>query len=165
VLIGLVAALWFGIQHFDLRGMIAIVVVTSLIERFISTAILARKMNVKRNDWRLLKGVGKTALVSAFAAVITLFAFWQIKEFTPAVGANLAQMFFATPKQSVVSFASGSLTLLFSLMVFVPIYLFGMNYLNLIEAEEKEFLRKVLGKFLSFIKKIVFPKTQYLNAK
>jgi len=142
VLIGLVAALSFGIQHFDLRGMIAIVVVTSLTERFISTSILARKMNVKRHDWRLLKGVGKTALVSAFAAVITLFAFWQIREFTPALGANLAQMFFSTPKQSVVSFVSGSLTLLFSLLVFVPIYLFGMNYLDLIDADEKAFVRK-----------------------
>ncbi len=161
VLIVLVAALWFGIQHFDLRGMIAIVVAVSLFERFISTSILARKMNVKRTDWRLLKGVGKTALVSAFAAVITLFAFWQIREFTPALGANLSQMFFSTPKQSVVSFVSGSLTLLFSLMVFVPIYLFGMNYLNLIEADEKEFVRK----FLNSIKKMFFPKTQYLSAK
>ena len=161
VLIGLIAALWFGVQHFDLRGMIAIVVVTSLIERFISTSVLARKMNVKRHDWRLLKGIGKTALVSAFAAVITLFAFWQIKEFTPALGANFSQLFFSNPKPSIVSFVSGSLTLLFSLMVFAPIYLFGMNYLNLIEAEEKEFV----GKSLNFVKKLVFPKTQYLNAK
>lgn len=161
VLIGLVAALWFGVQHFDLRGMIAIVVVTSLIERFISTAVLARKMNVNRHDWRLLKGVGKTALVSAFAAVITLFAFWQIKEFTPALGANLTQIVFTTPKQSIVSFVSGSLTLMFSFMVYTPIYLFGMNYLNLIEEEEKEFV----GRSFSCIKKLVFPKTQYLNAK
>ncbi len=165
VLIGLVAALWLGIQYFDLRGMIAIVVVTSLTERFISTSALARKMNVKRHDWRLLKGVGKTALVSAFAGLITLFVFWKIKEFTPGLGANLIQVFFSTPKQSLVSFVSGSLTLLFSLLVFVPIYLFGMNYLNLIETEEKEFLRKFLPRFLNFIKKTLFPKMQYLNAK
>ena len=161
ILIGLIAALWFGIQHFDLRGMIAIVVVMSLIERFISTSILARKMNVRRTDWALLKGVGKTALVSAFAGVITLFAFWQINGFASEWGANILRTFFSAPKQSVVSFVSGSLTLALTMLVFAPIYLFGMNYLNLIEAEEKEFVKK----YLNYVKKIVFPKMQYSNVK
>ena len=103
-------------------------------------------MNVKRHDWRLLKGVGKTALVSAFAAVITLFAFWQIKEFTPALGANLSQIFFSNPKQSIISFVSGSLTLLFSFMVFAPIYLLLMNRFGLLEDGEKRVFEKILRK-------------------
>ena len=55
VLIGLIAALWFGVRHFDLTGIIAIVVVASLIERFVSTTVLLRKLDVKWQDWRCSK--------------------------------------------------------------------------------------------------------------
>ena len=69
ILIGLVGALWFGIQNFDLRGMIAIVVITSLIERTISTSVLIKKLGVKWTDINLMKGIAKTALIAAIAAV------------------------------------------------------------------------------------------------
>lgn len=146
ILIGLIAALSFGIQHFDLRGMIAIVVVTSLIERFVSTSVLARKIGVKRSDWRLLKGVGKTAAASAIAGVVTLFAFWEIKELTPFWGENISQMIFSTPKQSVADFISGSLTLGLSFAVFAPVYLYLAGLLGLIESEEKEKLKELFAK-------------------
>ena len=152
ILIGLVTALWFGIQYFDLRGMIAIVIITSLIERFISTSVLLRKLEVKWNDVNLLKGIGKTAIVSAFAAVITYIVYRQIREIVPALGNNLAQMLFSAPKQTIVDFLSGSTTLGISFMVFAPIYLFGMNYLNLIEDDEKELLKGFWRKFRKLFK-------------
>ena len=147
VLIGLVAALWFGIQHYDLTGMITIVVITSLIERFISTTVLLRKLEVKWHDWRLLKDVGKTALVSVFAGIITFFVYRQVREIMPAVGNSLAQMVFSAPKKSLVDFLSGSLTLGISFTVFAPIYLFVMNRLDLIDDDEMKLIKNLLGKF------------------
>ncbi len=147
ILIGLVAALSFGIQHFNLTGMITIVVITSLIERFISTTVLLRKLEVKRQDWRLLKDTGKTAINSVFAGIITFFVYRQVREIMPAVGNDLAQMIFSAPKKSLVDFFSGSLILGVSFAVFAPVYLFLMNYLNLIDEDEKKLVKNLLGKF------------------
>ncbi len=147
VVIGLVAALWFGIQHFNLTGIISIVVVATLIERFVSTAVLLRKLDVRRQDWRLLKDVGKTAIVSLFAGIITFFVYRQAREFMPAVGNNLAQMIFSAPKKGIVDFVSGSLTLAVSFAVFAPIYLFVMNRFDLIDEGEKKLVRDSLGRF------------------
>jgi O-antigen/teichoic acid export membrane protein len=147
ILIGLVAALWFGIQHFDLTGIISIVVIASLIERFISTTVLLRKLEVKWHDWRLLKDVGKTALVSLFAGIITFFVYRQVREIMPAVGNNLAQMVFSAPKKSLIDFLSGSLTLGISFAVFAPVYLFVMNRLDLIDDDEMKLIKNSLGKF------------------
>ncbi|MGI8641758.1 MAG: lipopolysaccharide biosynthesis protein [Pyrinomonadaceae bacterium] len=145
--IGLVTVLWFGIQHFSLTGMIATVVITSLIERFISTTVLLRILDVKWQDWRLLKDVGKTAVISAAAGIITFFVYRQAREIMPVVGNNLAQMIFSAPKKGLVDFISGSLTLGVSLAVFAPVYLFLMNRFNLIDDDEKNLIKNLPGKF------------------
>jgi len=147
VLIGLVTALWFGIQHLNLTGIISIVVVATLIERFISTTVLLRKLDVKRQDWRLLNDVGKTAVISLFAGIITFFVYRQVREIMPAVGNDLAQIIFSTPKKSLVDFVSGGLTLVISFAVFTPIYLFVMNRFDLIDEGEKKLVRDSLGRF------------------
>ncbi len=147
VLIGLVAALWFGVRHFNLTGIISIVVIASLIERFISTTVLLRKLDVKWRDWRLLEDVGKTALISLFAGIVTFFVYRQTREIMPGVGGDLAQMIFSAPKKSVVDFVSGSLTLGISFAAFAPIYLFLMNRFDLIDEGEKNFIKNSLGKF------------------
>jgi O-antigen/teichoic acid export membrane protein len=148
--IGLVIALYFGIQYFDLRGMIIIVVVNNVLETIIVTLILAGKLGVKWGDWRLLKNVGKTALVSMFAGVITLFAFWQIKEVAFNLGPSFTQVIFTSPSQNVTDFVSGSLTLVLTFLIFVPIYTFGLHCLNLINQEERELVGKILGKLQRF---------------
>jgi hypothetical protein len=65
----------------------------------------------------------------------------------PAVGNNLAQIVFSAPKKSLVDFVSGGLTLGISFAVFVPIYLFVMNRLDLIDDDEMKFIKNSLGKF------------------
>ncbi len=147
ILLGLVTALWFGIQNFNLTGMIAIVVVATLIERFISTAVLMRKLDVKTRDWRLLEKVGKTAIVSVFAGIITFFVYRQVRQIMPAVGNNLAQTIFTAPKKTVVEFVSGSLILGVSFVVFASVYLFAMNWFDLIDEDEKKIVKNYLGKF------------------
>lgn len=153
ILIALIAALYFGIQHFDLRGMIAIVVVVSLIDKFVISAIVARRLEVKITDLRLLKNIGKTAFVSLIAGAVTYFVYYHIKEILPAVGTSLAALLFAAPKQSAADFIAGSLTLSVSALVFAPIYLFSMNLWGVIDAEEKEMLRSIRKKFFGCFKK------------
>jgi hypothetical protein len=130
-----------------LTGIISIVVAATLIERFVSTTVLLRKLDVKWHDWRLLKNVGKTALVSLFAGIVTFFVYRQIREIMPAVGNNLAQMIFSAPKKGLVDFVSGSLTLGISFAVFAPVYLFVMNRFDLIDEGEKEQIKNALRKF------------------
>ena len=146
ILIGMVAALSFGIQHFDLRGMIAIVLVISLLERFISSYLIARKLKVTSADWKLLGGVWKTALVSAVAGIVTLLVYRQITAPSYAWVAEIAEQIFAAPKQNLIDFFSGTLILGISMLIFAPVYLLGMNYLGMIDDGEKQIFKNLLKK-------------------
>ncbi len=147
ILVALVTALYFGISYFDLQGMIAIVIVASLVERFISTTVLMRKLEVKLIDLTLMKGIAKTAVVAAIAGIITYFAHIHIREFVPSTGNDLLQYFELPLKKTIVDFVLGSVTLGISFAIYLPIYLFGMNILGLIEEEEKSMFRKFFAKF------------------
>lgn len=165
ILIGLVAALYFGIRHFDLRGMIAIVIGAALIDKFVSTALVLKKLNVKKRDAILLKGVGKTAAASLISGGATFLFYRQFGEIIAALGANLTQAIFANPKQTISSFVSGSLVLGFSALVFAPIYLFAMNRLGVIEDDEKQKLKSVVNRLLSIARKFIIqaPKSEIQN--
>lgn len=165
VTVALIAALYFGIHYFDLRGMIAIVVVVNLFEKIVVGAILSGKIGVKFADWRLLKNTGKTALVSIFAGVITFLIFGQIQTFGFMLGENLVNLFVAAPKQNTVDFISGGLTLGFTFLFFAPIYLFGANYFGLIDEEEKNLIKKTIGKARKIFagKSVQNPQSQTIN--
>lgn len=165
-LLALVAALYFGLQYFDLRGMIAIVVITSLTEKFVSTVVIARKFGVRRTDARLLNGVWKTAFASLAAGVVLFLIYWLAKDSLHAFGANLVSAVFAAPKQSIVDFAAGAFTLGVCFSVFAPVYLFIMNLLGLIDAGEKAFVKSVFGKPKSLFQRrfaIENPKSEIQN--
>ncbi|HEX9961522.1 MAG TPA: oligosaccharide flippase family protein, partial [Pyrinomonadaceae bacterium] len=97
VLLALVAALYFGLQYFDLRGMIAIVVAASLIEKFVSSFVIARKFDVRREDAKLLDGVWKTAFASLIAGVFLFLTYWLAKDSLHNFGANIVNAIFAAP--------------------------------------------------------------------
>ena len=151
--IGLVIALYFGIQHFDLRGMIIIVVINNILEKITVGLILAGKLGMKWEDWRFFQNVGKTALVSMFAGVITLFAFREVKDVSFDLGASVTRVIFTSPSQNVIDFVSGSLTLGVTFLIFVSIYIFGLHYLNLIDQKERELISKILRKLQNFFRK------------
>ncbi len=138
ILIGLIAALYFGIRHFDLRGMIAIVVVTAFVDRFVSTAIVLRKLNAGTNDLYLLKSVGKTALASLLAGFFTFFFYWEFSERIFHAGESLSRALFAAPKESIVDFVAGGIVLALCAAVFAPVYLFCANFFGIIDDEEKD---------------------------
>jgi len=138
ILIALVAALYFGIRNFDLRGMIAIVVVTAFVDRFVSTAIVLKKLNVGRRDWFLLTNVGKTAAASLFAGFFTYLFYWEFNERIFLWGEYLTKTIFAVPNESIVDFIAGGFVLGLCGLIYAPIYLFIANYFGIIEDEEKE---------------------------
>jgi O-antigen/teichoic acid export membrane protein len=154
IFIALVSALYFGIQNFDLRGMIAIVVVTTITEKIISSIAVLRKLEVKRTDLQLLKGVAKTAIASVFAGIFTFLFYWQFNEKIAAFGAQIAQNVLGFSKTSVIDFVAGVLVLGASFMIFTPIYLLSANYFEIIDEGEKSF---VVAKWTKLIK-ILKPK-------
>ena len=165
ILAGLMAALYFGIGHFDLSGMIAIVIVTVVVDKFVSTALVLKKLEVKRQDFILLKDVGKTALSSLIAGVATFLFYRQFSDIIAVWGANLTQSVFTNPKQSLTDFISGGFVLVFSALVFAPIYLFIMNRFGVIEDAEKEKLKSIVGRFLPVFKRFAIqnPKSETQN--
>lgn len=146
-LIALLSALYYGVQSFDLRGMIAIVVITTLFDRLISTILVLKKLDVRKRDIFLLKDVGKTAIMSVIAGAATFLFYTYFRESAAALGASFTNLIFSAPKQSIADFVSNGFVLAFSALVFVPIYLFGMNRLGVIDEEEKDFVRNFLGRF------------------
>ncbi|MEJ7699124.1 MAG: hypothetical protein WKF71_05690 [Pyrinomonadaceae bacterium] len=133
--------------------MIIIVVVNNVLEKLIVGLILAGKLGMKWEDWRFFKNVGKTALVSMFAGVITLFAFREVKDVSFDLGASVTRVIFTSPSQNVIDFVSGSLTLGVTFLIFVSIYIFGLHYLNLIDQNERELVSKIFRKLQNFFRK------------
>ncbi len=151
IVVALLITLWYGIGHFDLRGMIAIVVVTSLFDRLISVAKVWKTVGVKLSDISLLKNIGRIAVVAVIAGIPTYFVYRQIQNFTPNLSNQIWQVFSATPKENYVDFLSGALTLGFTGIFFAALYLFGINYFGVISSEEKQFITE---KWLA-VKKVV----------
>jgi O-antigen/teichoic acid export membrane protein len=139
----MVFALWFGINYFDLRGVVAIVVVTTLVERTITIIRAARLLEVKRSDWGLLTNVGKTAVAVVIAGVIAYGAHLYIRTIAAGVAAFFAGLVFSIPKDSLLNLMSGGLTVALTGAVLFPIYFLIANFFGIITAEEKSSLKKL----------------------
>jgi O-antigen/teichoic acid export membrane protein len=150
----LVSALYFGLQNFDMRGMIAIVVVAVLTEKFISSFAVLRKLEVKNADIYLLKDVAKTAVCALLAGVFTFLFYRAANEKIAAFGADFTQNVLGFSKTSVIDFVSGVLVLGVCFMIFTPIYLLSANYFGIIDEDEK----RLIGQKLSIITKFFKPK-------
>lgn len=146
ILLALVAALYFGIRNFDLRGMIAIVVVASFVDRFVSAAIVLKKLNVGKRDLFLLGNVGKTAAASLLAGFFTYLFYWEFNERVFHWGEHLTRRIFAAPSENIIDFIAGSLVLGLCAAVFLPVYLIAANFLGIIDDEDKEKLESVFKK-------------------
>jgi O-antigen/teichoic acid export membrane protein len=150
ILLALVSALYFGIQYFDLRGMIAIVVAAFFVDKMCSTFIAWRKLGVKWADLHLLKPVGKTALASLAAGAVTFLFDRFFDEKIAAWSANLTHTLLPNAKENWLDFISGSLILGVSALVFAPVYFFLMNRFDLLEDGEKRFIKKIFRRSDNF---------------
>ncbi|MBC7795928.1 MAG: oligosaccharide flippase family protein [Pyrinomonadaceae bacterium] len=125
--VALVALLWFGINNFDLRGMIAIVVCISISERIIATFRVGQKLNVTLKDLPLLANVGKIAIASIIAGSATFAAYLLTQNALPVVN------------------------LLICGIVFAPIYLTLVVIFKAIPEEDKE---RAVNLFKSFTNRL-----------
>lgn len=153
VLMGLVTALYFGIQNLDLKGMITIAVAAIIFEKVIAETVIVKKLGVGKKHLPLLKNVGKTAIICLIAGMITYFVYQNTREFLLDFGEHFAEETFHTQKLSVLNFVGGSLTLLISALVFAPIYLAASYFWNVIDDEEKAQFKGIIKKITSIFKK------------
>ncbi|MCY7377255.1 MAG: oligosaccharide flippase family protein [Pyrinomonadaceae bacterium] len=142
----MMAALYFGIQNLDLRGMILIVVVTAFAEKIIFTAIILKKLKVESHDLSELQTIGKTAAAALTAGFFTFLFYWSYAGQISLWGASWSQMIFAAPKNSVIDFLAGSLVLAVCALIFTPLYLLSASFFGIIETDEKEKVKMILRK-------------------
>ena len=145
--------------------MIAIAVVAILIEKAIAETVIVRKLGFGRKDFHLLKAVGKTAVISLVAGVITYFVYINTKEYLLNFGEHFAEEAFHTTQLSVLNFFGGSLTLFICALVFVPIYLFGAYFTGVIEDDEKLQFKNILKRMRSLFGKKTIPNPQVASSK
>jgi O-antigen/teichoic acid export membrane protein len=148
VLAGSISVLFYGLGHFGLTGMIATAVGAIIVEKCIAETMVIRKLGLGLRHLPLLRNVGKTAVISAVAGVITYIVYANVHEYLLGVGEHFAEVALHTTQQSTLNFVGGSLVLLISATVFVPIYLAAAYFWGVIEHDEKtaarDFLRRLL---------------------
>jgi O-antigen/teichoic acid export membrane protein len=155
IIILLLLTLYFGIQYLDLSGMITIVVITSLFDRFCSLGKIWKTVGAQTSDIHLLKNVGKTAIAAILAGIPTYFVYNYVKLYTPDIAREISVLFFDTLKQSWVEVISGGIALGLTALIFVPVYLFFINYLGVVSDEEKGF----------FLSKVELVKRKFGNSR
>lgn len=152
LLIGIITALWFGIQYFDLTGMISIVVVSIIFERIVTFIKIRSILDLNFSHFHLLKDIGKTAVATLLSAIV-LFAFYYLTKETllPMCNNFVESLLHPIGIEKFVGFFGGSLYLGMCLAVFAPIYVFLANWFNLIHDDEKEMIMNGLNKPLKIL--------------
>lgn len=161
VLTMLVGALYFFLDQLSLTGVIAVAVAALLVEKVIGESMVIRKLGLGWKDLPLLKGVGKIALITLFAGIITYVVYANVHVYIEGIGEHFAEEAFDTRKASTLNFIGGSLVMLISGLVFAPVYLLAANFLGVIEDDEKKAVANILRKFLP--KRAVEPLIDTLN--
>ena len=138
---------WYGISYFGLVGTITIVVATAIVERLISAYIAWRIIGVKLKDIVLLKNVGKIALASLFAGIITFFFHWKFRDFVSLTINSLSENLFYSFNESAMRFLTGVIILAGSGITLALVFVFTANYLGAISYDEKKLLKNVFRRF------------------
>jgi O-antigen/teichoic acid export membrane protein len=141
IFVALLTALYFGIQYFDLRGMISIVV---------AIVLVIKRLNVAARDALLLKGVGLTGIAAIGAGAVTFAVYSFVRDAMPSA----VQSIYVSSKQNVNDSVSGALVLAVCGAVFLPVYLLVVNYLGLIEKDEKKGARDFYGKIFGYFSRV-----------
>ncbi|MEZ5346270.1 MAG: oligosaccharide flippase family protein [Pyrinomonadaceae bacterium] len=145
LLIGIIGALWFGIQNFDLRGMIGIVVASIVFERIVTFIKIRKLLDLKFEHVYRLKTIGKIAAATTIAAAVLFVFYWVTKDtLFPYCLAQSRSIMTSIGIGRFGGFFGGSVYLGICALIFGPVYYFTANAFSVIDDDEKEFLRKVL---------------------
>lgn len=164
ILLGLIATLYYGLAFFDMNAMIAVAVGAVLIEKLIAETVIARKLGFGVKDFHLLKTIGKTAIASIIAGVVTYFVYANTRGLLFDAGKFIAEQLFQTSRSSVADFTGGVLTLAVAAAVYALVYFFAAYRNGIIETEEKRQINDLLNKMRSFCgRKAIAAQSQTLN--
>jgi O-antigen/teichoic acid export membrane protein len=145
----LVASLYFGIAHLDMRGIIAIVVIVRVLEKIILQFAVFRHLGLQPKDITLFNKIGMTAVISMLAGIATYILHWSIREPLAEITSEILSNFSALSNSVVVEFVSGTVILATCFIGFMAIYLTTVYFLNLIDESEKQIARRVIGKIFA----------------
>ncbi len=157
--VGLIAALYFGIRHFDMRGIIGIVVVAVLIEKAVSFWKIKQILKIGRTDVYLLKNVGKTAIAALVSGTL-LVAFYLLgKDFLLANCLNFSRGILTFVHfEKAAALVGGGLFLGICFAIYFSVYLFFANLFGALADEDKAAVSRrlaALRKFFTFTKSLV----------
>ncbi|MDQ3180076.1 MAG: oligosaccharide flippase family protein, partial [Acidobacteriota bacterium] len=153
IVICLFATLWFGINYFDLRGMIAIVVAMAIVERIITAYKAWQTIGASWNDVVLLKNVGKIAFTAFIAGVVTFLFRWEFRQSVSSAANLITENFALALKQSLSETLAGVIVLASSGILFAIVYMILANYFELISDDEKRFVKKFFSNLTKPFKK------------
>jgi O-antigen/teichoic acid export membrane protein len=126
---GLLLALWFGIQRFDLTGIIAIVVSAVLLEKVVSVWKAFQMLEVRREDIYLLRNLAKTAIASAVAGTALLMFYLAIRTPLLALCIDVWQNALSSlGSQKAADFLGGCTFLGICFLFYASVYLALANY-------------------------------------
>jgi len=118
--VALASGLWFGITRFGLIGAITVAVTINVIERIITAIKVSRILDMKENDLRLFTDLGKLAVASAMAGIVT----WLVRSLVPGA------------KPLVVLAVCG--------LAFIAAYLSSVLLFRILKLTEREAIRRRL---------------------
>ena len=154
IVICLFTTLWFGINYFDLRGMIAIVVSLAIIERTISAYKAWQTIGARWEDVGLLKNVGKIAIAAFIAGVATFLFRWEFRQFAASAANLIIENLSLTLEQHLTDSLAGIIVLASSGLLFAIVYVFLTNYFEVISDDEKQFVKNFFEKLSKPLKNI-----------
>lgn len=123
VIAGLLGALYYGAGRLGLTGVIATVVVVTIIEKTVSTIVVLRRIGFGAADLKLGVRIGKTAAGSAIAALPTWFLYDRYGAAAFSGAAEFLAEGLGSGRTAVNEFFAGTAVLSAAAAVFAAVYL------------------------------------------
>jgi O-antigen/teichoic acid export membrane protein len=147
ILTAVVTVYFAYLPQLGMTQIIGIAVAAIIFEKFVAEAMVISKLKIKLSQLTELKVIAKTAVAAAIAGVVTYFVYWEVKDHLLSVGENFVVDVLHTNQLSVLNFFGGAFVLGISGIVYGGVYISTALLMGLIEEEEKDLVRRVLGRF------------------
>lgn len=147
----MLGTLWFGKNHLDLTGVIAVVVITAFIERAITLYKIWKFVGFKMEDFALMKNISRIGLVAAFSGLPAIAVYTLIKFQTAGFGKEASMMVFGEVRPHIAEFASGALILTATGIVYAACYIGLLTYFKIISENDRAFAMEKMGFIFRFI--------------
>ena len=143
----MLGALWYVTANYGLLEIVGVVVVMTLVERSFAAYKVMRTVGFKRKDLNLFDGTLKAGAATVFASTALLIFY--------SLTAESLKTFFMTTLNALgmpilVDLIGGGLYLAVCGVIFLAIYLALINFLDIIEPDEKQKLTNLVTRLFRF---------------